>query len=240
MKYSKQILSDALAELGASLGRPPAPSDLRPGMAVKKTYLRWFGSWETALEYAGYTKEYITELEPAKKTQPETTNGSSDAVTVTSLSPPPRTANVRKINPYAPENIQLINLYARQVVLQGEVGVTELPYAGALTATYKPVSHARAEILLKYLTHRTRILVSKEPTDLFILRPNGEKDPFPGMIAGVYYLVSKQAALAARDLGRTTLDLIYPGLIISGHGSPVRVISRLEMLHHPKLWRCNP
>lgn len=233
-KYSKQILSDELADLGKELGRTPMPSDLKPGMAVKKTYLRWFGDWDTALEYAGYTKEVREETDvkqPVKTIEKAASHPEN---------PAPKPA-AKSTDPYHPDNIQLINLYAPKVVLAGEDGMTsELPHRGTAMATFSPITHARAEILLKHLTCKTRIIISEKPVELYLLRPDGVKEIFPGMVAGVYYLVSRKFAMAARDFGRTTLDLIYPGLITSSHRNPTKIIARLEMLHHPKLWWTNP
>ena len=58
--YDRKTLAFILADLGEELGRAPRPSDLRPGMPSKATYLRHFDNWTEALEYAGY----VESLEP--------------------------------------------------------------------------------------------------------------------------------------------------------------------------------
>ena len=216
-KYTKQILSDALADLGESLGRVPRPSDLKSGMASRTTYLRWFGTWDTALEYAGYTKDETTDVVET----PETSTVVSTARRVTS--------------PYSPDRIKLINLYGPGVVLKGNME-DELPCEGIARAIFAPTLHASAEKLLSHLISGAPVLVVDHAVDLLVLRSDGKVEPFPAYSAGTFYLVSKKAALAAREIGRSIFDLIYPGLIESPKNDPRKVISKLEMLYHPKLW----
>lgn len=56
-RYDCKTLAFFLADLGEKLGRPPKPSDLKKGMPSRSTFMRYFGDWDTALEYAGYTKQ---------------------------------------------------------------------------------------------------------------------------------------------------------------------------------------
>ena len=53
-RYDRKTLAFFLADLGEELDRPPKPSDLKKGMPSRSTFMRHFGDWNTALEYAGY------------------------------------------------------------------------------------------------------------------------------------------------------------------------------------------
>ena len=237
MKYTKQGLSDALADLGAALGRAPRPCDLTPGMATRKTYLRWFGSWDSALEYAGYTKEPIGHNESAQETEPVIKETAP-----TTNEPEPALTTATRIDPFDREHVKLINLYARHVVLKNMDGIMtdELPFAGDAIAIFDHTKRAKAEIILGHLIADTHIYITEHATRLVVMCPDGEINPFPTYMPGIYYLVSRKAALAAQEIGRTTFDLIFPAFIESNKNNPQKIISKLAMLYHPRLWWINP
>lgn len=210
-RYDKRILSDALCELGETLGRPPTPKDLTLEMARKETYLRHFGSWEEALEYAGWTaadsKEPIVEEE----------------------------IKIEFVNFLGSADIRFVNR---------KTGVeTRAPtFSGWAKVSGDRVEQHVYDVEASLSDYISNIdVITKLPDDgqikIVVVREDGTEQAFPEFRKkGVYLLVSKRVADAARRIGRTTTDLLYPvrydRLEKAGDGGePLWVISALGMIN---------
>lgn len=280
-RYDKQILSDQLADLGKKLGRIPTPDDLERGMAVKSTYLRRFGDWDTALDYAGFTADdrakanapaveldVAATLAKAQKAQtaapPEQQSSATPPAAPPSADPPqsPETPPPARVprqyrGPVSPAPGQtspqsrsaesqkpgtLINLYSPNVHLVGDDGRAirlAAPYHGhAVVVFYPGRRRAFAEGALRKYLSGAGIMLSNRPQRLEILRPDGKAIPLPSYQPGVYYLVSREVAEAARTISRETYDLVYPASVKKDGGTVV--IEQLEIINTSKTWWVNP
>ena len=127
--YSKRILSDALADLGNTLGRVPKQKDLTPEMASSNTYRRYFGDWKTALEYAGFVDSAAQEKQEEQPARPAEDNCS--------------------IVKEATSEIKLINLYGKPITFLDRNGESDvLPPAGKAYVCFNdPVQPVAAKVL---------------------------------------------------------------------------------------------
>lgn len=260
-KYDRQILSDQLADLGAKLGHAPMPYELEQGMASRKTYLRHFdNSWDLALEYAGFSAEERAEAhararsrshakvpqKPKNENTEQTTPGSEE---IKQVIYPFRTAASRSdIHSEAPrpadwrqDDAKLINLYDANAFIvdaSGKETRLQAPYQGKAMAVMCQVRRAFAERALSNIIPNMRVTLSEKAESLVILQPGNQMVAFPKYQPGIYYLVSRKAAYAARDVGRETYDLLYPSSVKHQGGGVV--IRHFEMINTPRTWWINP
>ena len=59
---------------------------------------------------------------------------------------------------------------------------------------------------------------------------NGERRAFPDVRQGVYYLVDREVAITAKEIGRTTADLLIPLIYVKEDEEKIIYIHRLEVL----------
>lgn len=217
MRYNKQILSDALADLGARLGRVPTPKDLTKGMATMKTYFRWFGDWDTALEYAGYTKEIRERMEKEAEKKARFEQGA------------------QKIGSDW-RNSRIINLLPYDVYLVGaDKTIGPLKSEGSARIT-TDVIKTRAESLLReqtggvpiVTTFRRNITVEVGGQTIFL--NNTEKK--------IFYIVSKQIAQGAKLIGINSGNLLYPRVFVQRRDfcDGAMFIHQLGIVHSNNLW----
>ena len=186
-RYNRQILSDALYELGQKLGRAPDPKDLTPDMARKKTYLSHFSSWEEALEYAGLTREPLRESSAEEVFREKEVVGTSIQQSA---------------------RIKLINLCGRPIVFLGPNGESEaIPSSGYAKLVLEMKWPSAAKILAAE-TEYVKI-VSERLKGIFVSTDDSErKIPLPA--DGTYYIVSEAVARNVYRFGRSSIDLLYP------------------------------
>lgn len=219
MRYNKQILSNALADLGAKLGRVPTPKDLTKGMATMKTYFRWFGDWDTALEYAGYTKEIRERMEKEAEEKAK----------------PIQVQYVPK-NGSDWRNSRIINLLPYDVYLVGaDKTIGPLKSEGSARITIDVIK-TRAESLLRKQTGGVPIVttfrrnITVEVGGQVISLSNTEKK--------VFYIVPKQIAKGAKIIGINASNLLYPRVFLQRRDfcNGAMFIHQLGIVHSNKLW----
>ena len=180
-KYDKRILSDFLADLGEKLGRIPRPRDLEKGMPSRSTYARYFDSWKTALEYAGYVEDI-----------------SLDRVDLGLLGfdNEPR--------------VKVVNFLGKRVMLVGPDGQSVmLKPEGLAKIIWKTARIPAFADKLAPVVAGVRILASK-PRMIVVEDKDGKQEMFPDFQDGVYYLVPQNVAKEMYRFWRTSNDLLYP------------------------------
>lgn len=184
-RYDKRILSDALCELGKTLGRPPTPKDLTPDMARRKTYLRHFSSWEEALEYAGFTQEPAEETPLEEKLVEKTADGPNQKQT----------------------KIKLVNLCGRPIVFLGPNGESEtIPVSGDARLSLETKQPSAAKLLAAEIENAR--VISVRLKNIFV-SIDGNRYGFPPPAKDTYYITSEAVARNIYRFGRSSTDLLY-------------------------------
>ena len=215
-RYDKRILSDALYELGKTLGRPPTPNDLTPEMARKKTYLRHFSSWEEALEYAGFVGAEFDEptISDTSEESAVTANenkfpGETPAIDTHMQTDAVIEPDSNQDKPDTWGESKLLNLYKTKVAFSGLFSNNSIiPCVGIAKASVRRFS-ASAEKRLSKITGSIPVS-SYYYDDILVYKQDGSCSPLPPPSVGTYLLVSYTVAKAAFRLGRPTWDLVFP------------------------------
>ncbi len=206
-RYNRQALSDMLYELGEKLGRPPTPRDLTEEMPRKRTYLRHFGSWEEALEYAGYVgNEQPEEVETQSSASHEETPG---------LSTP-----------------TLINLLGKPIVFLTRNGDSETLLSSGKALLNLTTKQPMATGILGPVVWNVPIYTN-HLKGIFVTTPEGERQDFPPIAGNVYYIVPEAIARNVYRFSRSSADLLYPGQCHYANG--ILYVETLGMVYTNKL-----
>ena len=213
--YNRRILSDALADLGKALGRVPRQKDLTPEMASRSTYLRHFGDWKTALEYAGFVDDDSLAQESCEE-QP--------------------TENSCNATAKAPE-VKLINLCGKPIVFLDRNGESDvLPPAGKAYVCFNdPVQPVAAKVLGTIINDVP--VVASRLRKITVLSDGGIEQKFPPPTNNTFYIVSEAVARNVYRFGRSSLDLLYPQSKYMANG--VMYIETLGMVYTKNLPICS-
>ena len=209
--YNRRILSDALADLGKVLGRVPRQKDLTPEMASRSTYLRHFGDWKTALEYAGFVDD---PMQGSQEEQPIEDCG---------------------VTAKAPE-IKLINLCGKPIVFLDRNGESDiLPSSGkACICLDDPVQPTAAKELSAIVNDV--IITASRLKRIVILSDNGSERLIPPLAKGTFYIVPEAVARNIYRFNRSSLDLLYPRRKRMANG--VMYVEALGMVYTNNLPTC--
>ena len=212
--YNRRILSDALADLGKALGRVPRQKDLTPEMASRSTYLRHFGDWKTALEYAGFVDDDSLAQESCEE-QP--------------------TENSCNATAKAPE-VKLINLCGKPIVFLDRNGESDiLPSSGkACICLDDPVQPTAAKELSAIVNDV--IITASRLKRIVILSDNGSERLIPPLAKGTFYIVPEAVARNIYRFNRSSLDLLYPRRKRMANG--VMYVEALGMVYTNNLPTC--
>ena len=215
--YSKRILSDALADLGNTLGRVPKQTDLTPEMASSNTYRRYFGDWKTALEYAGFVDSAAQEKQEEQPAQPAEDNCS--------------------IVKEATSEIKLINLCGKPITFLDRNGESDvLPPAGKAYICFNdPVQPVAAKVIGTIINDVP--VVASRLRKITVLSDGGIEQKFPPPTNNTFYIVSEVVARNVYRFGRSSLDLLYPQSKYMANG--VMYIETLGMVYTKNLPICS-
>ncbi|MEE0887738.1 MAG: hypothetical protein U0L97_00815 [Candidatus Saccharimonadaceae bacterium] len=211
--YNRRILSDALADLGKAIGGVPRQKDLTSEMASRSTYIRYFGDWKTALEYAGFVDEPVQEEHEEDLI--------ADDCNVTSKIP----------------EIKLVNLCGKPIVFLDGSGESDvIPSVGrAYACMSNPVQPVAAKALSAIIND---VPVVTARLKRIVVYPEGSSNErkFPAPVENTFYIVSEVVARNIYRFGRSALDLLYPQRKYMANG--IMYIETLGMVYTKNLPIC--
>lgn len=157
-------------------------------MASRSTYLRHFGNWQNALEYAGFVNGAA-----AQKGQEEySTNGiSSD-------------------DGKAMPDVKLINLCGRPIVFLNRHGESDIlpPTGRAYIRLDGPVEPVAAKTL-SAIVNDVPIIASRL-RKIVVFSNDGDERAFPSPAKNTFFIVPEVVARNVYRFSRGSMDLLYP------------------------------